>query len=171
MASFTLMIRYPDQRSETLQFTGPRFIVGREAGDIVLGDPQVSGRHGELRLSPDGSALTYTDLGSSNGSYTPDGQRISGTVAFWPGATVYLGSSSLTLVGISSSPTPVPSGPRPPPRGGTVVSGGEATPTPAPQPVMTSATGEIGAAVPGGTAPGAGPAPAPSSVGAAPSFT
>jgi hypothetical protein len=70
--------------------------VGRDAGDVVLGDTNVSGRHGELRFQ--GGSLTYTDLGSTNGSFLGQGtERIQGPVRLVPGMSLRLGSSTLTV--------------------------------------------------------------------------
>jgi hypothetical protein len=72
--SYTLEIRYADRPPETRTFEQPVVILGREQGDIALRDPQVSGRHAELRW--DGTSLTFRDLGSSNGSFDASGQRL-----------------------------------------------------------------------------------------------
>lgn len=123
MTSFALSIKYIDRTSETLQFNGSRFIVGREVGDIVLRDPQVSGRHGELRIDPTGKFLTYTDLKSSNGSFRANGERIAGTIPLSKGTTLHIGSCVVTVVSIGPQPTTTQSvTSKPPPRGSTVVS-------------------------------------------------
>ena len=72
--SYTLEIRYADRPPETRTFEQPVVIIGRDQGDIAMRDPQVSGRHAELRW--DGNALTFRDLGSSNGSFDTTGQRL-----------------------------------------------------------------------------------------------
>jgi EAL domain-containing protein (putative c-di-GMP-specific phosphodiesterase class I) len=50
-------------------------IIGREQGDIVLGDPNCSSRHAELRF--DGRGLEVRDLESTNGTFV-NGQKLSG---------------------------------------------------------------------------------------------
>ena len=61
MANVTIEISYGDGRRELRHLADGRYQVGREQGDIVLGDPQVSGRHGELLVV--GGRLTYMDQG------------------------------------------------------------------------------------------------------------
>ncbi|HXU81135.1 MAG TPA: FHA domain-containing protein [Polyangia bacterium] len=95
MELYVLRVQYPDGRFEKREFQPGRYRIGREAGDIVLGDPQVSSVHAEV-IFADGRA-NFTDLGSTNGSML-GGQRLSGTVALPEQELVQLGSSSIVLL-------------------------------------------------------------------------
>ena len=61
MASYTLHIQYVDRPAETRTITQHKLTIGRDAGDIVLHDSQVSGRHAEIDW--DGTTLKFVDLG------------------------------------------------------------------------------------------------------------
>ena len=88
--------------------------VGRDAGEIVLGDPNVSGNHLELRVSSE--QITLTDNGSSNGTYDPNGARLSAPMAMKPNEPYRLGGCSLTLL---TSDSPAAGAPGPSTAGGT----------------------------------------------------
>ncbi len=90
----SLEIRYGDGRAETRELGVGRYLVGREAGDVVLGDPLVSSRHAELVVA-DGS-LTFTDLQSTNGSFL-GGNPVAGSVSLQQGQVVRLGGCTLTV--------------------------------------------------------------------------
>lgn len=94
MASYTLHIQYVDRPAETRTFTQPKVTLGRDSGDIVLHDTQVSGRHGEITF--DGSTLRYTDVGSTNGSFLLQGQRVA-NIELTPGIALRLGNSLITV--------------------------------------------------------------------------
>ena len=94
MASYTLHIQYVDRPAETRTFTQPKVTLGRDSGDIVLHDTQVSGRHGEISF--DGSTLRYTDVGSTNGSFLLQGQRVA-NIELTPGIALRLGNSLITV--------------------------------------------------------------------------
>jgi pSer/pThr/pTyr-binding forkhead associated (FHA) protein len=47
--------------------TGPNIFGRRTGNDIVISDPYVSGKHGQIEITDQGVYLT--DLGSSNGTY------------------------------------------------------------------------------------------------------
>ncbi len=94
MASFTLHIQYVDRPAETRTFTQPRLTIGRESGDIILRDSQVSGEHAEIIFGDAG--LQYVDVGSTNGSFTPDGRRIA-KLNLTAGASVRVGNSLITV--------------------------------------------------------------------------
>lgn len=97
MPSITIHIRYVNRSEETLTITGSRFIVGREAGDIILNDPQVSWDHGALGFDASGDGLIYDDLGSSNGSFLSNGQEISGRIKIVAGQALHIGNCVLTV--------------------------------------------------------------------------
>lgn len=67
--------------------------------DLVLGDPQVSRKHAELGVTPDG--VRVKDLGSTNGTWF-QGTRI-GEIVVPPGATIQFGN---TPVRIAATDTP-----------------------------------------------------------------
>ncbi len=94
MSSYTLHIQYVDRPAETRTFNQPKVVLGRDAGDIVLHDTQVSGRHGEITF--DGSTLRYTDVGSTNGSFLLQGQRVA-NIELTPGIALRLGNSLITV--------------------------------------------------------------------------
>lgn len=91
-----IRIVYADGRIEERVLNDGVHRVGRDAGEIVLGDPNVSGNHVELRISSE--QITLTDIGSSNGTYDPQGARLSAPVAMKPNEPYRLGGCSLTLL-------------------------------------------------------------------------
>ncbi len=97
MASYTLHIQYVDRPAETRTFTQPKVVLGRESGDIALHDTQVSGRHGEISF--DGTTLRYTDVGSTNGSFLLQGQRVA-NIELTAGIGLRLGNSLITVQAI-----------------------------------------------------------------------
>jgi hypothetical protein len=95
MALFTLYVQYAGRPPETKPFDKELVVIGRDVGDIALMDPQVSGRHAELRFHA--GKLVFNDLGSTNGSFLPNGQRVSGSVELGIGNAVRLGQSTITV--------------------------------------------------------------------------
>jgi hypothetical protein len=85
-----------------LVIDGTRFVVGpagvtlgRSRGcDVVLGDPNVSREHAEIR--PRGGSWVLSDLGSTNGS-SLNGRRIDGPEVIKPGDEIELGTSVITF--------------------------------------------------------------------------
>ncbi len=118
MASYTLHIQYVDRPAEIKTFSQPRVSVGREGADISLFDSQVSGQHGEFVLGETG--LQYVDVGSTNGSFTLQGNRIA-KLDMTAGTSVRLGNSVITLKTLDIG--------RVPKKGGTVIAG-EGMPVP-----------------------------------------
>ncbi len=51
----------------------PITIIGREEGDVVINDPEISRRHAQVEIHPDGTAW-ITDLGSTNGTFVGSSQ-------------------------------------------------------------------------------------------------
>jgi predicted component of type VI protein secretion system len=72
-------------------------LLGRQAADLTLDDPQVSRRHAALRPAPDGG-LELEDLGSRNGTWV-NGTRVAGTVRLAPGDRVQLGDTAFEVEG------------------------------------------------------------------------
>jgi Protein of unknown function (DUF3662)/FHA domain len=66
---------------------------GRQA-DVVLGDPNVSREHAEIR--PRGGSWVITDLGSTNGSHL-NGRRLDGSEVLRSGDEIELGESMMTF--------------------------------------------------------------------------
>jgi hypothetical protein len=66
---------------------------GRQS-DIVLGDPNVSREHAEIR--PRGGSWVITDLGSTNGSQL-NGRRLEGSEVLRSGDEIELGESMMTF--------------------------------------------------------------------------
>lgn len=91
-----LRIQFSDGRQEDRTFAPGKYQVGREAGDIVLADPNTSARHAEIEVRAD--AVQIVDLGSSNGTYDASGQRLSSPSLLHPGQPIKLGTSSITLL-------------------------------------------------------------------------
>lgn len=46
----------------------PVTVIGREEGDVVINDPEISRRHARVEVHPDGS-VWLADLGSTNGTF------------------------------------------------------------------------------------------------------
>jgi hypothetical protein len=99
--SYTLEIRYADRPPETRTFEQPVVIIGRDQGDIAMRDPQVSGRHAELRW--DGNGLTFRDLGSSNGSFDAAGQRLYAPKVMIADQPVRLGGACMVILKASTA--------------------------------------------------------------------
>jgi hypothetical protein len=96
MGGCVFRIQFSDGRVEERELGDGRFQIGREAGAIVLGDAKSSAVHGELVIQ--GAAVTYTDLGSSNGSFDAHGRRLTEPTRLSPGQSVQLGNSALTYL-------------------------------------------------------------------------
>jgi hypothetical protein len=129
MESCLFRVQYADGRVEERSFGNGTVRIGRESGDLILNDPSSSGVHGELSIS--GSSVTYTDLGSSNGSFDADDRRLSGPTRLLPGQSVRLGKTAITLLrapALASAP-PAPARTAPMPQVSSAVS--RAAPAPA----------------------------------------
>jgi pSer/pThr/pTyr-binding forkhead associated (FHA) protein len=71
-------------------------VLGRQAADLVIEDPQVSRRHASVW--PGGDALEIEDHGSLNGTWV-NGVRVSGTTRLVPGDQVRLGDTTFQVEG------------------------------------------------------------------------
>jgi pSer/pThr/pTyr-binding forkhead associated (FHA) protein len=69
-------------------------VLGRQAADLRIDDPEVSRRHAALRPADDG--LEIEDLGSLNGTWV-NGTRIQGAVRLAAGDRVQLGDTSFEV--------------------------------------------------------------------------
>jgi S1-C subfamily serine protease len=106
---YVLEIRYLNRPPETRSITAPRTVIGREAGDVVLGDPQASSMHAEIDF--DNGRIIVRDLGSSNGTW--HGGRSLPQFAVSEGDTFRCAQTELRVVSIV--------GGQPLPAGGTVL--------------------------------------------------
>ena len=97
MSTATIRITHPDGRIEERVLTAGAHEIGREAGQIVIADPNLSALH--ARLDVQLGQVTLIDLGSSNGTYTASGQRLFAPYLLEPGQAVRLGGTTLTLLG------------------------------------------------------------------------
>jgi pSer/pThr/pTyr-binding forkhead associated (FHA) protein len=77
-------------------------VLGRQAADLLIDDPEVSRRHAALR--PAGDGLELEDLGSLNGTWV-NGTRIQGPVRLEPGDRVQLGDTSFEVRAGRTQPT------------------------------------------------------------------
>ncbi|RMG99267.1 MAG: FHA domain-containing protein, partial [Deltaproteobacteria bacterium] len=128
MPSYTLLVQRVGRPDEEVTFDKPTIVIGREAGDLVMGDGQVSSRHAEISYRQ--GKLVFQDLGSTNGSFREDGQRIVGPIELAIGQSVRLGQCRITVRGIEGATAP----------GRTVVAGG---PPRAPRGTMMMTPGQI----------------------------
>jgi pSer/pThr/pTyr-binding forkhead associated (FHA) protein len=86
-------------------------VLGREAADLAVDDPEVSRRHASLRPTDDG--LEIEDLESLNGTWV-NGARIEGVVRLSPGDHVRLGDTSFEVRHERAQPTVASQRPAPP---------------------------------------------------------
>jgi predicted component of type VI protein secretion system len=77
-------------------------VLGRQAADLPIDDPEVSRRHATLR--PAGGGLEVEDLGSLNGTWV-NGTRIQGPVRLKHGDRVQLGDTSFEVRAGWTQPT------------------------------------------------------------------
>jgi hypothetical protein len=82
-----------------------KYVIGREAGDIVLSDPGVSTRHAALTVTEGG--VTLTDLGSTNGTFV-GANRLTAPHLLLADQPVRLGGASITLRAAGSAVAPAP---------------------------------------------------------------
>ena len=68
--------------------------IGRQDGDLVVEDPEVSRRHAVLRRS--GGSVVVEDLDSTNGTFV-NGERIRSPIAVGPGDQIRVGRTTLEI--------------------------------------------------------------------------
>jgi Inner membrane component of T3SS, cytoplasmic domain len=73
---------------------GAEMAIGRQDGDLVLEDPEVSRRHAVLRRS--GESVVVEDLESTNGTFV-NGERIQGPITVGAGDQVRVGRTTLEI--------------------------------------------------------------------------
>src|SRR5512141_412091 len=93
--SYTLhVLGQPGGAAQAIALGARPVVVGAHAScDLMLTDPQVSRRHAELSIVPDG--IRIKDLGSTNGTWW-QGTKV-GEVVVPPGATVKFGGTSVRI--------------------------------------------------------------------------
>src|SRR5262245_4420131 len=93
---FVLKIQYVNRPPETRNISAPSTSIGRESGDIVLNDPQTSGRHAEILFQS--GQVRVRDVGSTNGTWF-NGQRLTEFV-LEPGQWFQAGQTTLQLMAV-----------------------------------------------------------------------
>ncbi|HRI10899.1 MAG TPA: FHA domain-containing protein, partial [Nannocystaceae bacterium] len=99
-SSYVLKIQYVNKPVETRTIAEPVITIGRDQGDIVLGDGQASGRHAEIRFA--NGQVVVRDLGSTNGVLV-GGVRTPQFTAE-PGQTFVCGQTAMTVLMIHGAP-------------------------------------------------------------------
>jgi S1-C subfamily serine protease len=94
--SYTLEVRYVHRAPEVRKFDARRVVIGRDGGDIVLGDPQASAAHAEIEF--ENGQLVVRDLGSSNGTWL--GERQLPQFSLSPGQVFRCGHTQIRLLEI-----------------------------------------------------------------------
>ncbi len=96
---YVLKIQYVNKPAETRNIVARVTTLGREGGDIVLGDAQSSGRHAEIYFEND--QIRVKDLGSTNGTFF-NGQRVP-EFTLQPGQGFSIGQTVMTLMAVQSA--------------------------------------------------------------------
>jgi uncharacterized RDD family membrane protein YckC len=96
MSLAQVRIHFADGRVEDRWLPAGTFVVGRDSGDIVLGDPNASSRHAQIEVQP--GRVVITDLGSTNGTLDPSGLRLAAPYSLQPTQFVRMGGSAIGLV-------------------------------------------------------------------------
>ncbi|BDU74944.1 FHA domain-containing protein [Mesoterricola silvestris] len=65
---FTLAFLTGPFASTVRVLDSPLTVIGREEGDVVINDPEISRRHARIEIHPDGT-VWLTDLDSTNGTF------------------------------------------------------------------------------------------------------
>jgi pSer/pThr/pTyr-binding forkhead associated (FHA) protein len=87
-------------------------VLGRQAVDLVIDDPQVSRRHASVR--PAGDGLEVEDHGSRNGTWV-NGARVGGPTRLAPGDRVRLGETTFEVEGAAARAAATEATPQPSP--------------------------------------------------------
>jgi len=111
MASYTIRVHNENGDSKDTRLTASVAAVGRrKTNDLLILHKSVSGRHGELRF--DGREVTFVDIGSTNGTFNEDGQRLNNgqPFALMVGEILQLGDIDIELmdVQVDAAPAPAP---------------------------------------------------------------
>ncbi len=114
MASYTIRVHDENGDSTETRLTGNVSSVGRrKSNDLLILHKSVSGRHGELRF--DGKEVSFVDIGSTNGTFNEDGERLANgeSFALMVGEILQLGDIDIELVDVEVdmvAPVAAPSG-------------------------------------------------------------
>ncbi len=106
MSAVKIRIGYANGHVEERVLGEGIYRVGREIGEIVLGDPNVSTAHAQIEVRQ-GRAVV-TDLGSTNGTYDQAGQRLSAPTWMQPNQPIRLGACSLTVAPLAGGTAVMP---------------------------------------------------------------
>jgi predicted Zn finger-like uncharacterized protein len=93
---FSLAVLSGPQASTVVALDRPYMVIGREEGDVVTRDPEVSRRHAAVEIRRDGSVL-LSDLQSTNGTFL-NGERITDTVLVSNRDEITCGNSTFMMV-------------------------------------------------------------------------
>lgn len=113
MASFTVRVHEVDGPKDT-RLTGSTSVVGRrKTSQVLISDKSVSGKHGEFRF--DGREVSFVDVGSTNGTFTEDGDRLTTGEPFvlMVGELLQLGDIDVELMDVEVKRAPAPAPPPP----------------------------------------------------------
>jgi len=94
MPSYTISLLRHDGSSQMFELSHDRVVIGRDAGDIVTNDPQVSNDHAEITFAA--GVLSYKDLQSTNGTYRVSGERVT-SLTLTPGTALKLGGCTIAV--------------------------------------------------------------------------
>jgi hypothetical protein len=84
-------------QASTVRVIGtPVTVIGREEGDVIINDPEISRRHARIEIHADGTAW-LTDLDSTNGTCI-DGKTIEGSVELLDRQEFSCGKSTFMLL-------------------------------------------------------------------------
>jgi len=89
----TVVVKTGSEAGRRLELGGA-VAIGRQDGDLVLEDPEVSRRHAVLRR--EGESIVVEDLDSTNGTFV-NGERIRSPIPIRPGDLVRVGRTTLEI--------------------------------------------------------------------------
>jgi hypothetical protein len=89
----TVVVKTGSEAGRRLELGGA-VAIGRQDGDLVLEDPEVSRRHAVLRR--EGESIVVEDLDSTNGTFV-NGERIRSAIPIGPGDLVRVGRTTLEI--------------------------------------------------------------------------
>ena len=96
MSTASFRIWHADGRTEDRTLGLGQHELGRSIGALVIDDPGISTRHARISVEP--ARVTIEDLGSSNGTLGPHGQRVSGAFTMESQQPITVGSTRIALI-------------------------------------------------------------------------